>query len=845
MDTTVLVDGWLSFCRPKLPIQNPLWAFIHNNILLNLEEQPFREAVREAAALYRARPYETESFYRAELERGRIRRDCLEAVLAEAQAGSGPSRVERFLSDPRVGNDVPPVPLLRLAPRLDTEHHATYDRHLQDFIVPLIASFLDQGMAAWANPFRAGALWGYFQASVHAMPRWGTDWAGALKQRLEAHAQAGRSLDDLIAAEVREAAPEGQEAAYCLETLFALKGWSGMITRLEAEPALAPVEAPRATLKEWLAVMLISTHALDAWSLEKYRLTRAGLRTHPAYAPETANLGRLHLWQEAYERSFAGEFLQHVERGMRPASEEPPRPPARFQALLCMDDREESFRRALETKECGVETWGSVGFFGIDMRFQAVGASRPTRQCPPVVEPSRTIFEEPVAEASDGQLERVRRAGRAEGLAKLSGFYHSRTLFRGFFVSLALGLLSFLPLVMKVLMPSRVTRLRRAVQKRAFPHPRTRIALDGPGGYSLDEQATIVETMLRAAGLTRDFAPLVAVVAHGATSTNNPFRQAYGCGACSGNPGVPNSRGFAQMANRAEVRERLAARGLVLPDHTLFVPCYHDTAIDTIEVLERGHLPADRLEELEELEARMVRACRMNALERCHRFAQAPRHGEEAAAQHVLDRGHDLAQPRPEYGHNRVAACIVGRRSLTERTFLDRRAFLVSYDPTRERGAGVDLRTAVLGTVPVAVNIAMDYYFSRVDSEGFGSGSKLPLNVVSLLGIITGSKSDLRIGLARQMVELHEPMRIFVLIEANKQELVELIETNPRMRRMVRGGWMRLGWIDPSSRAISLWNGDGFTPWRELWTEFREAGAPPELPAVLDYRRDRPIEVSV
>ena len=41
MDITALVDGWLDECRPKLPIQNPLWAYIHNNILMNLEDRPF------------------------------------------------------------------------------------------------------------------------------------------------------------------------------------------------------------------------------------------------------------------------------------------------------------------------------------------------------------------------------------------------------------------------------------------------------------------------------------------------------------------------------------------------------------------------------------------------------------------------------------------------------------------------------------------------------------------------------------------------------------------------------------------------------------------------------------
>ncbi len=70
-----LVDNWLCSAQPKLPIQNPLWAFVHNNILLEFEHLPFAEAVREAAALYRANPYERETFYRS--------RSVLRAVLQE------------------------------------------------------------------------------------------------------------------------------------------------------------------------------------------------------------------------------------------------------------------------------------------------------------------------------------------------------------------------------------------------------------------------------------------------------------------------------------------------------------------------------------------------------------------------------------------------------------------------------------------------------------------------------------------------------------------------------------------------------------------------------------------
>ena len=56
----------------------------------------------------------------------------------------------------------------------------------------------------------------------------------------------------------------------------------------------------------------------------------------------------------------------------------------------------------------------------------------------------------------------------------------------------------------------------------------------------------------------------------------------------------------------------------------------------------------------------------------------------ESALRHVEERSEHLAEPRPEYGHCTNAVCVVGRRSLTRGLFLDRRAFLVSYDANRD-----------------------------------------------------------------------------------------------------------------------------------------------------------------
>jgi uncharacterized protein YbcC (UPF0753/DUF2309 family) len=834
MSHAAAVERWLASCRPLLPIQNPLWAFVHNNILLQWEDRPFVSAVREAAALYRGRPYESERFFRRQLKRGRILRSTLGEVLLAQWPADRPrpadaeDAVRRFLEDESCGDDVPPV---KLVPGPSAEHLIRYsvrDRPLQDWLVPLIASYLDQGLAPWPNPFAKDGLWAYFAASVESTPASGFTWAPQLKARLRSHTARGSDLDAVIHAEVLAFAKPSDAEAYVLQTLFVLKGWSGMVAKLEVEPQVAPGEAPKLALREWLAVMLVSMHALD----EELTLEHPH-HLAPVHSHYTLGFGRAQRWQEAYERSFAGQLLSTLERDRRRPL---PQVPRHAQALLCMDDREESMRRVLEGPEYAIETYGVVGFFNFDMNFLALGAGRASRQCPPVVEPSRTIRELPVDE--DGQeWARARTAGKLGASLALSFYLQSRTLVRGFFVALFAGVLSFLPLVFKLLLPSRMHRWRRRLQWMVLPRPATRIDIDAAGGYTPEEQAQIVLSILRTGGLVRDFDRLVAVVGHGSTTNNNPLRQAYGCGACSGNPGKPNARSYALLANRPAVRARLRELGVAIPDATLFVPFFHDTTIDEVELLDRALVPPERLDEVLALAERLQRAARVNAVERCLRLRpHLPQPSPEAAYEHVQDRGHDLAQPRPEYGHNRVAACIVGRRSCTQRSFLDRRAFLVSYDPTIDPDGRV-LRDAVLGTVPVAVNIAMDYYFSRVDNDGYGASSKLPLNVVSLLGVITGSKSDLRIGLARQQVELHEPMRVLVMMEAPAQRVLDLVFGHGRLKRMVEGEWMRLGRIDPDTGEHEIFSGGAFRPWREVWPEF-PALAEEQLAPVFDRAND-------
>jgi uncharacterized protein YbcC (UPF0753/DUF2309 family) len=199
----------------------------------------------------------------------------------------------------------------------------------------------------------------------------------------------------------------------------------------------------------------------------------------------------------------------------------------------------------------------------------------------------------------------------------------------------------------------------------------------------------------------------------------------------------------------------------------------------------------------------------LSAHERARRF-EAARPNRDAASglRHVQERAEHLGEPRPEYGHCTNAVAIVGRRQTTRGLFFDRRAFLVSYDAAKD--AEDKALAAVLGAViPVCGGISLEYYFSFVDNEGYGCGTKLPHNVTGLIGVMNGFQGDLRTGLPLQMVEIHEPVRILFVVETTPERVLKVIHANPLLTEFLENRWIRLATIDPGDSHIEIYRGAG------------------------------------
>ncbi|HTF04803.1 MAG TPA: DUF2309 domain-containing protein [Bacteroidia bacterium] len=788
-----------------LPTQTPLKDFIHHNTLHAFQQQKFYDAIFHASGIFGYQVTLELDDYRKLYQNGRIKANVVDRVVTSAKGASHLNewknrmltKAYNTVNHPRIGE---------LRAEWKSTHGVELDYKVHPLLFRILAGYLDQGISSWKFPMVEGG----FLASMRELEK--NSFTSLLKTRRakELLLNTQTTIISLLRIVV------GNEAyfeRYLFDQQFSHQGWSGLVSAVEDAPHGLPDTKPISLHDLIVFELILEIDALESKLGSQWEPLCSNKRNGPAdlFAPTPSSELRevFSLWQDAFEWSYYDEVLQGVRvNAERPVSAQTTKS---FQAVFCIDERECSLRRHIEYVNSRCETLGWPGFFSVEFYFQPEHAKFYDKLCPAPVTPGYLIKET---------------GSTQEHKHELLYNKHGHSLFLGTLMTITLGFWAGIKLFFDLFRPKMTPAISNA-SSHMGQNSHLTIENTNPNnrenglqiGFTVQEMAARVESLLRGTGMIRDFAPIVYILGHGSSSANNPHHGAHDCGACSGRPGSVNARVFAFMANHKGVRTLLGERGIEVPQRTVFIGGMHDTASDQIEFYDERKLTGETVQMHAQNRISFEHALDLDAKERSRRFASINTKMDiKKVREAIRKRSVSFFEPRPELGHGTNALCIIGRRKITRGLYLDRRAFLNSYDYTTDPEGKL-----LLGIMrPIGVvcgGINLEYYFSRVDINKFGAGTKLPHNVTGLFGVTNSSDGDLRPGLPQQMIEPHDPVRLMVIVEHFPEVVLKTIQSVPEVYEWYVNEWVHISALHPETNEFHYFKNGEFVKYDPLTKE--------------------------
>lgn len=772
-----------------LPAQAPLKDFISQNLLQSFQHHKFYKGTQLASTIFGYKASLSLEEYRVMYQTKQINDTVLKNKIKEKKGEENVKSWEhKLLFKEFDTTNIPRIGQLRA--HWKNLYHIDLDLLIHPALFRLLGSYLDQGIAIWNFPvMHKGFLTSLRELEKNSFSSlFKTERAKKifLKGRIEI-----KELLDILVGN------ESYYKQYLFDQQFAHQGWSGIVASIEQYPE-SLIDKKNISIQDIIIFeLLLEIDALDfkfgeTWAPLSTRIKAKSIDLF-ADAPETELNEVLSIWQDAFEWSYYDQVL----RGLKmETSKKDIILNKSFQAMFCIDDRECSIRRYLEQFNPNCETFGTPGFFGVEFYYQPENGKSITKLCPAPVTPKHLIKE-------------ISSKGKRKKDVHFTKQTHS--LFNGWLITHTIGFWSAIKLFFNIFKPnfspataSSFNHMDKHAQLTIENKNADHVSHHLQIGFTINEMAERVVALLMSIGLIKDFAPIIYVIGHGSSTVNNPHYAAYDCGACGGRPGSVNARVFSFMANHQKVREILKSRGIAIPEETQFLGGLQDTTRDEIEFYDEEHLSVINLEHHKKNIQTFKKALDYNAKERSRRFESINIHSSpEKIHDKIRTRSVSLFEPRPEYTHTNNALCIIGRRPLSKGIFLDRRAFMNSYDYRIDLD-GKHLFNVIKPIGPVCGGMNLGYFFSKVDNQKLGAGTKLPHNVMGLIGVVNGTDGDLRHGFPNQMIEIHDPIRLLVIVEHFPEIVLKTIQTTPDTYEWYNNDWIHIVSMHPETKEFWL-----------------------------------------
>jgi len=819
-DQEVLAEALEAACRTIAPSW-PLDRFIAVNPYWNWVNQPFDATARQLGRLAGSRMRMPRPFYRDAWRSGQLGSAHLDQAAREAGAPCSVDAVIAALERPAPLPAALPLPSDLIDAGRDLSREPAWRSAITHQVSQFCAAYFDTHQADWHLPHEATLYAGWRANILHDHGIGMLMNAPQLRRRVQS--LPGTATEAIAMAIEGLAVPPSGVQAVMTACLLRINGWAAWCAYLRWQARLEGRDDRH--IVDLLAIRLCWEYLLHQ--------DEAGTPSGKA------------AWQQDWTGKQAAGDEPDVDallqRGLEIAYQErlcaalahrPGQPAAAtaVQAVFCIDVRSEVLRRALETVAPQVQTMGFAGFFGLPISYQALGSDVSRPQLPGLLAPSLCVTDSCGLPDRDRELAAAQRAR----LAALKSWQPFQRLPGSAFALVETLGMSYLAKLIRRSLPARHAPADPA-RSGVAAHAGLRPVLRLEGGDALAQQADLAGKVLAAMGLREGFARIVLLAGHGSQSANNPHAAGLDCGACCGQTGEVNARTLAGLLNHNGVRELLALRGTLIPDHTVFVAGLHNTTTDEVALFDTDHVPASHQRDLADLRAWLSRAGHLARRERAPALGLAHLHERPGALRDALaSRSNDWAQTRPEWGLANNAAFIAAPRARTRGIDLGGRSFLHDYQWVQDADNSI-LELIMTAPMVVAHWINMQYYASTVDNGRYGSGNKVLHNVVGgYIGVFEGNGGDLRIGLPMQSLHdgrqwMHTPLRLSVFIEAPRERIEAVMARHEVVRQLVENKWLHLFRIDGDTSAVEAFGDGAWQAWHQVVEDIPGTGKPQHL----------------